>query len=146
MAAKFPELLNVLANIFWKMLLLDLKENKLVKYRIKAIFLQKLSSLRVCSSDKMTPIYFLHLSKVWSMLHHGSVWLVHKKMLLNTFMYFFGIFFVVSHQKNCVFIIFISFSDKVSNFYNGILSNQKRELVVSNYHQNCMVDIFCHWL
>ena len=31
----------------------------------------------VCSSDKMTPIYFLHLSRVWSMQHHGSVWLVH---------------------------------------------------------------------
>ena len=27
----------------------------------------------VCSSDKMAPIYFLRLSKVWSMLHHGSV-------------------------------------------------------------------------
>ena len=29
--------------------------------------------LGVCSSDKMAPIYFLRLSKVWSMLHHRSV-------------------------------------------------------------------------
>ena len=46
----------------------------------------------VCSSGKMTSIYLLRLSTVWTMLHHGSVWLVRKKMLLNNFMYFFGIF------------------------------------------------------
>ena len=37
---------------------------------------QRCNQSRVCSSDKMTPIYFLRLSKVWSILHHGSV---HKK-------------------------------------------------------------------
>ena len=62
-----------------------------------------------------------------------------KKMLLNAFMYFFGIFFVVFHPKICVFIIFISFSDKVSNFRNRILTNQKRELVISNCQRNYMV-------
>ena len=72
-------------------------------------------------------------------LEHESVWLVHKKMLFNTFMYFFGIFFFVFHHKICVFIIFISFSDKVSNFRNRILTNQKRELVVSNCQLNCML-------
>ena len=72
------------------------------------------SEIRVCSSDKITPIYFLRLSKVWSMLHHGSMWLVHKQMLLNTFMYYFGFFFFFFfHHKICVFIIFISFPDKV---------------------------------
>ena len=37
------------------------------------------SKLLVCLSDKMTP--FLCLPKVWSILHHGSVDWVHKKML-----------------------------------------------------------------
>ena len=60
----------------------------------------------MCLSDKMTPIYILRLSKVWSMLHHGSVWLVHKKMLLNTFMYFFGIFLLFFITK----FVFLSFS------------------------------------
>ena len=62
-------------------------------------FLEISNTTRVCSSDKMTPIYFLRLSKVWSMLHHGSVWLIHKKMLLNTFMYFSGIFRCFSSQN-----------------------------------------------
>ena len=60
------------------------------------------------SSDKIIPIYFLRLSKVWSILHHGSVWRVHKKcylLPLCTFLAFFRCF----HHKICVFIIFISF-------------------------------------
>ena len=40
--------------------------------------------------------------------------------------------FVVLHQKMCVFIIFISFSDEVSNFCNKILTNQKPELGIRN--------------
>ena len=81
----------------------------------------------------MTPIYFLRLSKVWSMLHQGSVWLVHKKcyLMLLSFMYPFGFFL-------CAFIISISFFNKVSNFRNKILTNQKRELVVSNCQWNCL--------
>ena len=51
----------------------------------------------------------------------------------------FWYFFVVFHHKICVFIIFISFFDKVSNFCNRILTNQKRELVVSNCRRNCML-------
>ena len=89
------------------------------------------------SSEKMTPIYFLRFSKVWSILHHGSVGQVHKKcslVLLHTFM----TFFVVFHHKICVFIILISFFDEVSNFRNRILTNQKREFVVSTCQQNCM--------
>ena len=34
---------------------------------------------QVCSSDKMIPIYFLPLCKVWSILHQGSVGRVHEK-------------------------------------------------------------------
>ena len=46
----------------------------------------------------------------------------------------------VFHHKICVFIIFISFFDEVSNFRNRILTKQKRELIVSNCQWNCM---FC---
>ena len=55
-------------------------------------------------------------------------------MLLNAFIYFFSIFFVVVvfHRKICVFIIFISFFDEVSSFCNKILTNQKHELLISN--------------
>ena len=52
----------------------------------------------------------------------------------------FWYFFVVFHHKICVFIIFISFFDKVSNFRNRILTNQKRELMVSNCQRNCMFE------
>ena len=50
-------------------------------------------------------------------------------------------FFVVFHQKICVFIIFISFSDKVSNFRNKILTNLKPELMIRNCQWNCMHNI-----
>ena len=33
----------------------------------------------------------------------------------------------VFHEKICVFIIFISFFDEVSNFHHRILANQKPE-------------------
>ena len=42
----------------------------------------------VCSYDKMTPIYLLRPSKVWSMLHQGLVWLVDKKFYLNFYVLF----------------------------------------------------------
>ena len=62
-------------------------------------------------------------------------------MLPNTFMYFLSIFFfLIFHHKICVFIILISFSDKVSNFHNGILTNLKLELVVSSCQRNCMIE------
>ena len=85
---------------------------------------------RVCSADKIIPIYFLRISNVWSILHHWSAGKVHKKMLLNAFFFFFFFFFF--------FIIFISFLDEVSNFRNRILTSQKHELVVSNCQWNCM--------
>ena len=48
-------------------------------------------------------------------------------------------FVVGFHHKICVFTIFISFSEKVPNFHNRILTNQKRELVISNCQRNYMV-------
>ena len=96
--------------------------------------------LRVCSSDKMTPIYSLRLSKVWSILnHHVSVEQFHKKKLHNAFIHLLGIFWLFSIVK----FVFLSFSflffDELSNFRNRILINQKRELVVSTCHWDCML-------
>ena len=59
------------------------------------------------------------------------------KMLLTAFMNF-DHFFIVFYHRICIFIIFISFFDKVSNFRNIILTNQKHELVVSYCQWNCM--------
>ena len=58
-----------------------------------------------------------------------------RKMLLNAFIYFFLVFFVVFHYKICVFIYFF---DEVLDFRNRILTNQKHVLVVSNWQRNCM--------
>ena len=49
------------------------------------------------------------------------------------FTYAFPYFVVVFHWKICIFIIFIFFFyDKVSNFRNRILTNQKLELLKRN--------------
>ena len=90
----------------------------------------------MCSSDKRSPIFFLCLSKVWSIFCHWLVGRVHKKMLLNAFMYFFSIFLLFFIIK----FVFLSFSDEISNLCNRILSNQKRELVVSN-QRNCVYSL-----
>ena len=56
------------------------------------------------------PRYFLRISKVWSMLHHGLVGRVQNKQSYCMFTYTFAaIFCVLFHQKICIFIIFISF-------------------------------------
>ena len=67
-------------------------------------------------------LYSLRISKISSMLHHGSMGRVHSKecyfIFAFTFLAFFFFFFVIFHQKYWIFIIFISFFDKVSNFSN----------------------------
>ena len=70
--------------------------------------------LRVCSSEKVTSIYFLRFSIVWSMLHDRSVWRVHKKncylMLLCTFLVFFCCFFCFFfHHKICFYHFYFFF-------------------------------------
>ena len=98
------------------------KTGLLLKHRKRVIW----KSVFVWQND--TNIFYL-LPKVWSTLHHGSVWPVHKKkcylMLLCTF---FGIF--LFFIMKFIFIIFI-FLEQVSNF-------RKRELVVSNCQWNCV--------
>ena len=88
----------------------------------------------------MTPIYFLRLSKVCSILQHGLVWRIYEKcylMLSNSLFWHFLLFFVIK-------FVFLSFSflvfDKVSNFRNRILTNQKYELVVSSCQWTCMYE------
>ena len=79
---------------------------------------------------------FLRISKVWGMLHNGSVGRVQSKQCYFMFTYTFLVLFCLFSSKNCVFIIFISFFDEVSSFRNRILTNQKPELVIRN----------CQWL
>ena len=54
---------------------------------------------------------------------------------LNVLFWHFLIFFI----KKLVFIIFISLSDKESNFCNRILTNQKPDLAIRNCQWNCML-------
>ena len=51
---------------------------------------------------------------------------------------FFGFYFVLFLHKISVFIIFVSFFDKESNFRGRISTNQKQELVVQNCQWNFM--------
>ena len=53
-------------------------------------------------------------------------------------MCFLWYFFVLFHQKNVFYIIFICFFDEVSNFRKRILTSQKPAFVIKNYHWNCM--------
>ena len=94
------------------------------------------TSAGVCSSDKKAPIYFLRLSKVWSILHYGSVGRGHKKSYLMLFKFFIIKFVLLSFS----FLFF--FFDEVSNFCNRILTSQKRKFMVSNCQWNCMPDHF----
>ena len=88
----------------------------------------------VCSSGKKTPTYFLRHSKLWNISHHGSVRRGHKKCYLILFLFFIIKFVFLSFS----FLSFFIFFDEVPNFRNRILTNQKRELVVSNCQLNCI--------
>ena len=54
-----------------------------------------------------------------------------------SFSFVFVCLFVFRH-KICVFIIFISYFDELSNFRNRMLTNQKHELVISHCQRKCM--------
>ena len=54
----------------------------------------------------------------------------HNKEYYSMFSYTFLAFLAVFHHKICVFIIYISFFDKVLNFRNRVLTNQRHELVI----------------
>ena len=85
---------------------------------------------RVCSTDNF-------LSQIFSpSLSFGHVTLrvsgasSQQRKLLFVYLYFLGIFFLFFAKKKCVFIIFIPFFDKVSNFRNRMLTSQKPEQVI----------------
>ena len=84
-------------------------------------------------------LYYLRISKVLSKLHHGK-WgkFTVKNATLYLHILIIGIFSGFFHQKICVFTIFISFFDKVSNFRSRILTDQKPEKVIRNCQWNCM--------
>ena len=83
-------------------------------------------------------LYFLRISKVWSKLHHGSVGRVQYKECYFMLIYTIYAFFCCFSSKKSVYIILTSSFDEVSNFGNGMLTNQKPELVIRNCQWNCM--------
>ena len=91
-------------------------------------------------------LHFPRISKVWSMFHHGSLGQVLSKEYYFVFTYNFLTFFLFCFSSKVFFLIFISFLDKVSNFRNRILTNQKPELVIWNYHPQCMIISIYHGL
>ena len=104
-------------------------------------FLSKI--LRVCSIGIFLYLCYLRITKVWSMLHHGSVgWVQSKECSFFVHIYFFGIFLLFLHQKSCAVIIFVTFFYYVPNFFNRILTNQKPKLVIKNWQWNCMLTYY----
>ena len=91
-------------------------------------------SVRMCSSDKMIPIYFIRLCKVWSIYYITGQWGEFTKKCYFMLSYTFICF----SSSNLCFYHFISFSNEISNFCNKILTNQKHELVASNCKPKCM--------
>ena len=92
-----------------------------------------------------TTSYF-SVSLKFGACYMASQWGGFKKKLCFIFSFTFLAFFVAVFHHFCVFMISISFFDKVSNFRNRILTNQNYELVVSDCQQNCMKKIFLQTL
>ena len=150
----FCKILSAVWDFFNHGLVALFGKSVLGKFYILHHLLNESTVLTVCFSDEIIPIYFLCLSKVWSILHLESVCCVHKKMLVNAsiclffvaffccifrciFLLLFFVAFVIFLHKICVSIML--FSDEVSNFGNRILTNKKHELVVSNCQWNCIL-------
>ena len=109
------------------------------------------SSVFIWQNDTTSYFSVSLKSKVWSMLHHGSVTVSSRQKHYFMFSSTLSTFFIavvvvvvvvavviVFHHKICVSIIFNSFLDVASNFCNRILTNQKQEFVVENYQWKCM--------
>ena len=85
-------------------------------YRYFPVNFEKISRTPICVPLRISDwLYFLRFSKVWrmhgTMSHHRSLDWVHSK-------------------NNLCFFHFCFFFDKVLNFHNRILVNQKQELVI----------------
>ena len=83
----------------------------------------------------MSQMYVHYVSYTFSV----SVGQVQNKECYFLFPYTFQAFFIAFHHKICIFIIFIIFFDKVSNFLNTLLTNQKQELMIKSFEWNCML-------
>ena len=100
---------------------------------LQALYFQ----LKILSKFLVTYIFLEYLK--FEVFYMTSQWgRVPSKECYSIFTYIFWHFFVVFHQKNCIFVIFISFFDEKSYFRNRILTNQRHELVIRNSQWNGM--------
>ena len=83
-------------------------------------------------------LYFLCISKVSSMLHHGSVRRVHSKERHSSCTYTFLTLFFIFDQKIVFFSFSFFFFYEVSNFRHRILTNQKPKQVIRSCQCNCI--------
>ena len=87
-------------------------------------------------------LYFLHISNVWSMSHHGSVGQVQSKECYFMFKYSFLAFVLVAvvfHQKIGVFLFPFLFFDEVPHFHNRIFISQSETGIVD---KNLSVELY----
>ena len=105
----------------------------------KKLCLLQVFYFEVCFLAISNQLYYLRLSKVWSMLHYGSVGRVQNQnnechyIFINII---FWHFFVLLLAAKLVFTIFNSFYE-VSNFGNRILTSQKYEFMIRNCQWSC---------
>lgn len=85
-------------------------------------------------------LQFLSVSEDCNMLHYGLVGRVQKKECYFMFTYTFLPIFLLFSSKKIDFIIFISSINKVSNFHERILPNQKQELVIKITKKWAVID------
>ena len=77
----------------------------------------------------------------WAIFSHDCSLFQHTENPWSVFHWQFLIsytFFVSLKFGTCVFIIFISFFDEMSNFHNRVLTSQKQESAIINCQWSCM--------
>ena len=80
-------------------------------------------------------LFFIRISNVKSMLHHGPVGWAQSKLYVC--IYFFAIVSCFSSKNLCFYYFHFFLFDEVWNFYNRILTNQKYEFVIKSCQWNC---------
>ena len=95
--------------------------------------------LRACSTDNfLSPILSPNLQSlehVTTRVGRGEFRVKNVALCLHVCL----AFFVAFHQKDCVFIIFISLFDELSNFSERLQTSWKPESVIRNCQWNCML-------
>ena len=106
-------------------------------------FLSKI--LRVCSIGIFLYLCYLRITKVWSMLHHGSVgWVQGKECSFFVHIYFFGIFLLFLYQKSCAVIIFITFFLLLTKFLQQNINQSETEIGNKKLAVELHVNILSH--